>query len=335
MKKDKKKKTIIIAEAGVNHNGNFNLAKKMIIEASKIGVDFIKFQTFSADTLTTKYAKKPPYAISKKNPFQHAMLKNLELKKKNFYKLKKICKKYKIGFLSSAFDIENLKFLNKLKLEFFKVPSGEINNVPYLRQVAKFKKKIILSTGMSNLKEISFALNTLKKVGVKKTKIFLLQCNTDYPSPLEDANLNVINLYKKKFNVQVGYSDHTSGIEASTAAVTLGAKIIEKHFTLNKKFNGPDHKASLDVKEFRTLVKSIRNVEIAMGNPYKNITPSEKKNIKLVRKSLVARTNIKKGEVFNEKNLTAKRPGVGKPPSLWDNYIGKKAKKNYIKDQLI
>ncbi len=330
-----KKKTIIIAEAGVNHNGNFNLAKKMIIEASKIGVDFIKFQTFSADTLTTKYAKKPSYSISKKNPFQHAMLKNLELQKKNFLKLKKVCKKYKIGFLSSAFDIENLKFLNKLKLEFFKVPSGEINNVPYLRQLAKFKKKIILSTGMSNLKEISFALNTLKKGGVKKTKIFLLQCNTDYPSPLTDANLNVISLFKKKFNIQVGYSDHTSGIEASTAAVALGAKIIEKHFTLNKKFKGPDHKASLDVKEFRTLIKSIRKVEIAMGNPYKNITPSEKKNIKLIRKSLVANTNIKKGEVFNEKNLTSKRPGTGKSPSLWDSYIGKKAKKNYTKDQLI
>ena len=307
----------------------------MIIEASKIGVDFIKFQMFSADTLTTKYAKKPSYSISKKNPFQHTMLKNLELEEKNFHKLKKICKKYKIGFLSSAFDIENLKFLNKLKLEYFKVPSGEINNVPYLRQLAKYKKKIILSTGMSNLKEISFALNTLKKGGVKKTKIFLLQCNTDYPSPLEDANLNVINLYKKKFNVQVGYSDHTNGIEASTAAVTLGAKIIEKHFTINKKFKGPDHKASLDVKEFRTLVKSIRKVEIAMGNTYKNITPSEKKNIKLIRKSLVAKTNIKKGEIFNEKNLTAKRPGIGKPPSLWDYYIGKKAKKNYIKDQLI
>jgi len=330
-----KKKTIIIAEAGVNHNGKFNLAKKMIIEASKFGADFIKFQTFSADGLVTKYAKKPSYSINKKKPFQHEMLKHLELKKKNFNKLKIICKKNKIGFLSSAFDIENLKFLNKLRLEFFKVPSGEINNVPYLRQLAKFKKKIILSTGMSNLKEISFALNILKKGGVKNKDIFLLQCNTDYPSPLIDANLNVINLYKKKFNTQVGYSDHTSGIEASIAAVALGAKVIEKHFTLNKNFNGPDHKASLDAEEFRQLVKSIRKVEIALGKNYKNITPSEKKNIRLIRKSLVANTNIKKGEVFNENNLTCKRPGTGKPPSLWDNYFGKKAKKDYIKDQLI
>jgi N,N'-diacetyllegionaminate synthase len=330
-----KKKTIIIAEAGVNHNGKFNLAKKMIIEASKFGADFIKFQTFSADGLVTKYAKKPSYSINKKKQFQHEMLKHLELKKKNFNKLKIICKKNKIGFLSSAFDIENLKFLNKLKLEFFKVPSGEINNVPYLRQLAKFKKKIILSTGMSNLKEISFALNILKKGGVKNKDIFLLQCNTDYPSPLIDANLNVINLYKKKFNTQVGYSDHTSGIEASIAAVALGAKVIEKHFTLNKNFSGPDHKASLDAEEFRQLVKSIRKVEISLGKNYKNITPSEKKNIRLIRKSLVANTNIKKGEVFNENNLTCKRPGTGKPPSLWDNYFGKKAKKDYIKDQLI
>ena len=222
-----------------------------------------------------------------------------------------------------------------MKLEFFKVPSGEINNVPYLRQLAKFKKKIILSTGMSNLKEISFALNILKKGGVKNKDIFLLQCNTDYPSPLIDANLNVINLYKKKFNTQVGYSDHTSGIEASIAAVALGAKVIEKHFTLNKNFSGPDHKASLDAEEFRQLVKSIRKVEISLGKNYKNITPSEKKNIRLIRKSLVANTNIKKGEVFNENNLTCKRPGTGKPPSLWDNYFGKKAKKDYIKDQLI
>lgn len=330
-----KKKTIIIAEAGVNHNGKFNLAKKMIIEASKFGADFIKFQTFSADGLVTKYAKKPSYSINKKKPFQHEMLKRLELQKKNFNKLKIICKKNKIGFLSSAFDIENLKFLNKLKLKFFKVPSGEINNVPYLRQLAKFKKKIILSTGMSNLKEISFALNILKKGGVKNKDIFLLQCNTDYPSPLIDANLNVINLYKTKFNTQVGYSDHTSGIEASIAAVALGAKVIEKHFTLNKNFKGPDHKASLDVEEFRQLVKSIRKVEISLGKNYKNITPSEKKNIRLIRKSLVANTNIKKGEVFNKNNLTCKRPGTGKPPSLWDEYFGKKAKKDYIKDQLI
>ena len=330
-----KKKTIIIAEAGVNHNGKFNLAKKMIIEASKFGADFIKFQTFSADGLVTKYAKKPSYSINKKKPFQHEMLKRLELQKKNFNKLKIICKKNKIGFLSSAFDIENLKFLNKLKLKFFKVPSGEINNVPYLRQLAKFKKKIILSTGMYNLKEISFALNILKKGGVKNKDIFLLQCNTDYPSPLIDANLNVINLYKTKFNTQVGYSDHTSGIEASIAAVALGAKVIEKHFTLNKNFKGPDHKASLDVEEFRQLVKSIRKVEISLGKNYKNITPSEKKNIRLIRKSLVANTNIKKGEVFNKNNLTCKRPGTGKPPSLWDEYFGKKAKKDYIKDQLI
>ncbi len=330
-----KKKTIIIAEAGVNHNGKFKLAKKMIIEAAKTGADYIKFQTFSADTLATKFAKKPFYAVNKKDSFQHGMLKKLEIDKKNFVKLKEICKQNNIGFLSSAFDIDSLNLLNKLNLKYFKVPSGEINNVPYLRQLAKFKKKIILSSGMSNLKEISFAIDILRKGGINKKNIFLLQCNTEYPSPLIDANINVLKLFKKKFKVNLGYSDHTKGVEASLAAVSLGAKIIEKHFTLNKSSNGPDHKASLSAHEFKKFVNSIRKVEISLGSSNKVITPSERKNIKLIRKSLVAKKEIKKGDLLNKKNLTCKRPGHGKPPSLWDSYIGKKAKKNYRKDQLI
>lgn len=331
-----KNKTIIIAEAGVNHNGNFNLAKKMIVKAAKIGADYIKFQTFSADRLVTRFAKKPNYSQNKKeNIFQHEMLKKLEIKDKDILKLKKICKANKIGFLSSAFDIESLKILNSINLDYFKVPSGEINNVPYLRYLAKLNKKVILSTGMSNLKEISFALSILKKAGLNKKKIFLLQCNSEYPSPLIDANLRVLGLFKKKFNVKIGYSDHTPGIEASIAAVSLGAKIIEKHFTLNKSFKGPDHKASLDLEEFRKLVISIRKVETTLGKSEKKITLSEKKNINFIRKSLVAKLTIKKGERFNEKNLTCKRPGTGKSPSLWDFYVGKKAKKNYEKDELI
>ena len=330
-----KNKTIIIAEAGVNHNGNFNLAKKMIEKASKLGADYIKFQIFSADKLVTKFAKKPQYALSNKSKFQHEMLKKLEINIKDILKLKKICKSNKIGFLSSAFDIESLKILNSLNLDFFKVPSGEINNVPYLRFLAGLNKKVILSTGMSNLKEISFALNILKKGGLSKKKIYLLQCNTEYPSPFVDANLRVLGLFEKKFKIVTGYSDHTPGIQASIVAVSLGAKIIEKHFTLNKKLKGPDHKASLDPKEFRNLVISIRCVEELLGKEKKEITSSEKQNVNFIRKSLVAKSSIKKGEFFNEKNLTCKRPGNGKSPSLWDFFIGQKAKRNYKKDELI
>lgn len=330
-----KNKTIIIAEAGVNHNGDLNLAKKLILKASKIGADYIKFQTFSADKLATKFAKNPKYSLSKKKEFQYDMLKKLEIKNKDTVKLKKICKLNKIGFLSSAFDIESLKFLQQLKLDYYKVPSGEINNVPFLRFLGKMKKKVILSTGMSNLKEISFALNILRKSGLSKEKIFLLQCNTDYPSPLADANLKVLELFKKKFRIKTGYSDHTPGIEASIVAVSLGAKIIEKHFTLNKNLKGPDHKASLNPAEFKKLILSIRRAETSLGLRKKEVTPSEKKNIKLVRKSLVAKFPISKGEKFNEDNLTCKRPGNGKPPTQWDKFIGKIAEKNYEKDELI
>lgn len=329
------KKTIVIAEAGVNHNGDLRLAKRMIIKASRIGADFIKFQTFKTESLVTKSTKRPQYSRYKKNIHQYNLLKNLEMSEKDTLKLKKICKKNKIGFLSSAFDIESLNFLKKLNMKYFKVPSGEINNVPYLRHLAKFKKKIILSTGMSNLREIEFAIKILNKEGLTRKNITLLQCNTEYPSPFKDANLKVLNLFKKRFKVEVGYSDHTNGIQASLAAVALGARIIEKHFTLDKNFKGPDHKASLDCTEFQKLIKNIRNVEILLGKEKKEITPSEKKNVKFVRKSLVAKSNIKKGEDFNFNNLTCKRPGKGKPPVFWDKIIGKKAKKNYLKDQFI
>ena len=331
----KKIKTIIIAEAGVNHNGNIESAKKMVIAAASTGVDFIKFQKFSSENLVTHYAKKPRYAETKKKTSQLKMLRNLELSDSNFIQLKKLCNQKKIGFLVSGFDIESLNFLKKIKLNIFKIPSGEINNIPYLRHVGGFNKKIILSTGMSNINEINLALNTLLSSGTKKKNISLLHCNTDYPTSFRDVNLNTIKELKKKFKVNVGFSDHTLGIEASLAAVALGARVIEKHFTLNKNAAGPDHKASLELKELENLVKSIRNIENAFGNKNKQVTKSEKKNIKFVRKSIVAKKNIAKGEVFSNINITTKRPATGKSPTLWDTILGKKAKKKYQKDQLI
>lgn len=331
----KKIKTIIIAEAGVNHNGSLKTAIKMIKTASHSGADFIKFQLFSPENLSTNYAKLPNYAKSKNKKSQLDMLKKLELSKKNFIELKKICIINKIGFLASAFDIESLDFLNKLNLKIFKIPSGEINNTPYLRHIARFKRKIILSTGMSNINEIKNALKILVSNGTKRKNISLLQCNTDYPTPINDVNLNVIKKLKKTFNLDVGFSDHTLGIEASIAAVALGARIIEKHFTLNKNSVGPDHKASLDIKELNNLVSSVRNIEIALGDSEKRLTKSEKKNIHFVRKSIVAKKTIAKGEKFTKYNITTKRPATGKSPIYWDQILGKKANKNYKKDQLI
>ena len=332
-----KKKTFIIAEAGVNHNGSLKIAKKLILKAKTIGADAIKFQTFKAENLSTKNSPKADYQkkLTHKNETQFKMLKRLEFSKRMHHECMEYCKKLKIVFLSSAFDVDSLNFLKKLKLSVFKVPSGELTNYIYLKKLGSFNKKIYLSTGMANLKEINQAIKTLMKFGTKKKNITLLHCNTEYPTPFEDANLMSIITLKKKFNLDVGYSDHTLSIEASLAAVTLGASVIEKHFTLDKKMSGPDHLASLEVNEFKQLIKKIRNIEVSLGNGVKQASKSEKKNLKIVRKSIVAAKKIKKGEKFNYENLTAKRPGTGINPMNITKIIGKVAKRNFMPDEII
>jgi N,N'-diacetyllegionaminate synthase len=331
------KKTIIIAEIGPNHNGKIDLAKKLIIAAKRSNADYVKFQTYNTSEVVIRKAKKAKYQMintgSSEN--QYNMLKKLEFSRKQFLILYKFCKKNKVKFLTTAFDIQSLLFIKKLNLDYYKIPSGEINNLPYLRLIGSFKKKIILSTGMSYLHEIKKAVKILVSSGTLKRNITLLQCNTEYPTPYKDANLKVMNIYKKNLKMNFGYSDHTLGIEASLAAVALGAKIIEKHFTISRKLKGPDHIASLEPKEFFLMTKSIKNIELALGKEKKFPTTSEKKNIKVARKSIVASCYIKKNELFSEKNITLKRPGDGKSPMLWNKIIGLKAKKNYKIDEKI
>ncbi len=333
----KKNKTIIIAEAGVNHNGSLKIAFQLIKEAKDCGADIIKFQTFKADDLVVPSAPKANYQKTNENDkqSQFSMIKKLQLGFNDFKKIKNECKKNSIIFLSSAFDIESVSFLKKLKQNIYKIPSGEITNFPLLKLIGSLKKKVILSTGMSNYREIEAALKVLLKQGTKKKNITVLQCNTAYPTPLKDVNLNVINEIKKKFKIDAGYSDHTQGIEIAIAAAAMGAKIIEKHLTINKSLKGPDHKASLEPKEFKSMVKSIRNFEKSLGKNFKKITQSEKKNIFICRKSVVAKTKIKKGDIFSEKNLTTKRPAGGINPMKWLSILGKKSKKNYNENEFI
>lgn len=331
------KKVFIIAEAGVNHNGNIKTAKKMIKIASTCGADAIKFQTFTADNLTTKKARKAKYQIANDSnkTNQYEMLKNLELSKKMHMELLKECKIKRIMFLSSAFDIDSLNLLNKLKIPIFKIPSGEINNLIYLKKVGSFKKKIILSTGMSTFKEIKDAINILIKAGTLKKNIALLHCNTEYPSPYRDLNLRAIKFLMKKTNLTIGYSDHSLGLEVPIAAVALGAKVIEKHFTLSKNLKGPDHKASLEPVELKKMVQCIRNIEKSLGHKKKIVSRSERKNLKIARKSIYASKNIKEGEKFSLSNLSILRPNQGISPMKIYKVIGKKAKKNYKKQELI
>lgn len=328
-------KVFIIAEAGVNHNGSIEIAKKLIDEAAKCGVDAVKFQSFKAKNLVTKIAKQADYQKEnmKKEVSQYEMLKALELSYDNHIELINYSKEKGIMFLSSPFDLESIDMLMELGIEMFKVPSGEIENVPYLKKIAKTGKKVILSTGMSNLADIEFALDILREAGAKD--ISVLHCNTDYPTKMEEVNLTAMNTIGNAFLVEIGYSDHTKGIEIPIAAVALGAKIIEKHFTLDKNMEGPDHKASLEPDELKAMVDSIRNVEIALGNGIKALTNSEKKNIKVARKSIICSSYIKKGEVFTEENLTIKRPGTGLSPKMWDNIIGKKAQRDYNVDEMV
>ena len=329
------KKTLIIAEVGPNHNGRLDLAYKLIDIAVKIGADIVKFQTSIPRLGISKFAQKADYQKSdNKNESQLKMAEKISLKLEDFYKLKKYCIKKKIEFFSTPFDFESIELLKKLKVKRIKIPSGEINNLPYLIEVAKLKKEIILSTGMSSLKEVKSALKIIKKYS-KKSKITVLHCTTQYPAPFKDLNLNVIKTLRKELKCDIGYSDHSPGIEASLAAVCLGAKIIEKHITLDKKMKGPDHKASLEPEEFKLMIDSIRNIENSFGNYEKKITKSERKIILIARKSIVASKPIKKGEKFSDNNITVKRPALGLSPMNWFDIIGKRSKKNYSEDQYI
>lgn len=327
----------IIAEAGVNHNGSVLLAKKLIDVASDAQADAVKFQTFKTENLVSKKAEKAEYQKqttgSKETQFE--MIKKLELDANIHRELIAYCKKKNIIFLSTPFDLESIDLLVDLGLETFKIPSGEITNLPYLRKIGGLDKKIVLSTGMANMDEISDALEILLKVGTQKENITILHANTEYPTPMEDVNLKAMVAIGQKFDIDYGYSDHTLGIEVDIAAVAMGAKVIEKHFTLDKTMEGPDHKASLEPNELKAMVSSIRNIEKALGDGIKRPSKSEKPNIRIARKSIVASKSIKKGELLNESNLKIKRPGDGISPMKWDEVIGTTAKKNYEEDQLI
>ena len=330
-------KTKIIAEIGVNHGGSVRRALALVKAAKKSGADVVKFQFFNTTNLVSKNAKKAPYQFKHNNDKekQFKLLKPLELSLKNFFRIKNFCKKQNINFMLSIFDDSGIDAVKKLKPKIIKIPSGEINNYPLLNKIGRLKKKIILSTGMANYKEVKNAIDIFVKNGIKKKHITVLQCNSSYPTPLKDVNLKVINQYKKKFGVNVGYSDHTQGFESSLAAVALGANIIEKHFTLNKKSKGPDHSSSLNPKEFNFLTESIRKVEKCLGNKEKRTTQSEKQNFLLIRKSIVAKNVIYKGEKFNLNNITVKRPAGGIGPEKWKNVIGKTAKKKFYEDEFI
>ena len=331
------KKVFIIAEAGVNHNGSIDLAKKLIDVASESGADAVKFQTFKAENLATKNAKKANYQMetTKIKESQFDMLKKFELDAETHKQLISYCKKKSIMFLSSPFDQDSIKLLNNLGLETFKIPSGEIINLPYLRHVGKLNKKIILSTGMANINEIKDALDVLIQAGTKKNNITVLHANTEYPTPMEDVNLKAMVAIGNTFNINYGYSDHTLGIEVDIAAVAIGATCIEKHFTLDCNMEGPDHKASLEPNGLKAMVKAIRNIELALGSSIKKPSKSEIPNMQIVRKSIVAKTLIKKGDILSENNLEIKRPGNGINPMRWDEVVGTKATKDYSEDDLI
>ena len=330
-------KTIIIAEAGVNHNGDINMALKLVEEAANAGVDYVKFQTFVSKNLVSRNASKAEYQKTNtgNDDSQLKMLQQLELSYDDHHKLIAHCNKCGIKFLSTAFDFESIDFLSSLNLDLWKIPSGEISNLPYLRKVAKTQGKIILSTGMSTIEDIEAALNVLISEGVHKDNITLLHCNTEYPTPWHDVNLHAMQQIANHFNVAVGYSDHTCGIEVPIAAVALGATVIEKHFTLDNNLPGPDHKASLEPHELKNMVRSIRHIEQALGSGIKQVTESERKNIHIARKSIVAACDIKKGEILSEKNITVKRHGNGISPMQWDNIIGSYAIKDFSEDDLI
>lgn len=330
-----KNKTFIIAEAGVNHNGSFELAKQLVDKAVWAGADCIKFQTFNSKNLVSKNAQKAEYQKKTTNSSESQldMLKKLELSKEEFIKLRDYCIQKGIMFLSTPFDLESIDFLASIGVKTWKVPSGEITNYPFLRAIGKRKESVIMSTGMCTLDEVRDALNVLNEFGT--TDITLLHCTTEYPAPYDSVNLKAMLTLQKEFGYKVGYSDHTNGFEIPVAAVAMGASVIEKHFTLDKNMEGPDHKASLEPEELRQMVLSIRNVESAIGDGIKQPSEAEKKNIAIARKSIVAACAIKKGEIFTEKNLTTKRPGKGVSPMKWNDVLGKYAVHDFAEDDII
>lgn len=332
-----KKKVIIIAEAGVNHNGDIKLAKKLIDVAKNSGADYIKFQAFSSHALVISKLKAAKYQEKnlKKKIKQLELLKRLELKKDDYINIINYCNKKKIKYLFSVFDIKSLNFLLSLGIKKIKIPSGEVDNYPLLRLIAQQKMKVFVSTGMCSLKDVEKTINILKKYRLKSNNIIIMHCNTDYPTKIEDVNLKAMITMGLKFKSLIGYSDHTAGFETAIAAIALGANVIEKHITISKKLNGPDHIASMEPDVFRNYVKLIRNTSLLLGKGTKKPSKSEKKNMKLVKKSIVANLEIKKGHLFSEQNLTCKRPAGGISPYRWKNVIGKKAKKNYKEDDLI
>jgi N,N'-diacetyllegionaminate synthase len=325
----------IIAEAGVNHNGSIELAKKLVDKAKDAGADCIKFQTFKANKIASKNAKKADYQLESTDAeeSQLAMLTRLELSFDEFVELNKYCLSKNIEFLSTGFDFDSIDFLHSLGMEKWKIPSGDITNLPYLIKIAKLNKPVILSTGMSTLEDIRAAVKALKENG--SGEITILHCTTEYPTPFEDVNIAAMETIKKEFELPIGYSDHTRGIEIPIAAVALGAAVIEKHFTLDRSMDGPDHKASLEPDELKAMVSSIRNVEKAIGNSTKQPAKSEEKNIIIARKSIIANCSIKKGELFTEDNLTVKRPGNGISPMKWFDVLGKTATRDFEVDELI
>ena len=334
----KNQSTLIIAEAGVNHNGSQKLARELIQVAAEAGADLIKFQTFAADRLVTGSAKKADYQLvtTEAQESQHEMIRKLELSREVHEELIEYCQQCGIGFFSTGFDIQSVSLLAELGLDRFKIPSGEITNLPYLQHLGSYGKPIILSTGMAKLGEIEAALEVLEASGTTREKVAVLHCNTEYPTPMEDVNLRAMCAIRDGLGVQVGYSDHTLGIEVPVAAVAMGATVIEKHFTLDRNIQGPDHRASLEPAELKAMVQAIRNIELALsGDGLKRASPSETKNIPIARKSLVANCEIRTGEIFTTQNLTAKRPGSGISPMRWDDFIGKTATRDYQEDELI
>lgn len=330
-------KTLIIAEAGVNHNGDIVLARQLIDVAVEAGADLVKFQTFSADRQVTQSAKKAEYQKLTTNVHesQYAMLRRLELTESMHHELILYCSQKNIGFFSTGFDIESVNFLLSLNQDLFKVPSGEITNLPYLRHIGSLKKSVIVSTGMATLGDIENAIDVLEQAGTIREQITVLHCTTEYPAPMRVVNLKAMQTIHNAFGVTVGYSDHTQGIEVSLAAVAMGASVIEKHFTLDRDLPGPDHKSSLEPSELKAMVSAIRNIELAMGDGIKRLSIGERKNKLVARKSIVARCNIARGERFTGDNLAVKRPGTGISPMQWDKVLGKNAVRDFVTDELI
>lgn len=330
-------RVLVIAEAGVNHNGDIGLARELVKAAAEAGADLVKFQTFKADSLVSKEAPKAEYQ-KKSNSVsetQYAMLKRLELSKEDHHTLIQCCEKKGIGFFSTGFDLDSVYFLDNLGFTRHKIPSGEITNYPYLRQIGGYGKEVMLSTGMANLGEIEAALQVLQEAGTQREKIIVLHCTTEYPTPMEEVNLRAMCSIQEAFQVRVGYSDHTQGIEIPIAAVALGAVVIEKHFTLDRSLPGPDHQASLEPGEMARMVQGIRNLELALGNGVKTPTPSEIKNREIARKSIVAKGKIKKGKPFSLDNMEAKRPGNGISPMMIPHLVGRQAGRDFLDGERI